>query len=86
MIVSDNQGVVRGLNGISLGLVRRIRPGRWNADLWARVLPRIRGRGIEVARWVPSHRGREAVEEGILGARDRAMNSVAGRLAGGGLV
>ena len=38
MVVSDNQGVVKGTNNIALGFVRSVKPSRVNADLWKHVL------------------------------------------------
>ena len=69
MVVSDNQGVVNGANNIALGITRRIKPTRVNADLWVRVLRAAGRAGKEVARWVPSHRGEEAVKKGEITAK-----------------
>ena len=84
MVVSDNQGVVQGINGIACRITR-VKPGRSHADLWRRVAARVGGEVREWARWVPSHTDEKAVQEGRISWRDRVRNAEADALAGEGM-
>ena len=82
VVVSDNKGVVIRAKDVLAGLP--VGPRGAHADLWKSFQRAAEGRTIGV-RWVPSHRSKEAVVQGIISDDDRIGNAGADEKGDGGV-